>query len=135
MERSGFAAAGERWPRGEARTGRIDFEVAVGRVRVRTREAVSVLDLTAGVERFLRSARLEAGWVNVQPRHRTTGICLNEDEPLLLTNLLALLRPSETLNVSRGRLGLGRSQRVLLLDLDGPRDREVSLLAMGEKRR
>jgi len=48
---------------------------------------------------------------------------------------LAILRPSETLNVSRGRLGLGRSQRVLLLDLDGPRDREVSLLAMGERRR
>ena len=73
--------------------------------------------------------------MNVQTRHTTTGICVNENEPLLLTNLLALLRTSETLNVARGRLQLGRCQRVLLLELDGPREREVSLLAMGEKRR
>jgi secondary thiamine-phosphate synthase enzyme len=111
--------------------------------------------------------------VNVQTRHTTTGICVNENEPLLLTDLLALLerlaprgtayahdelhrrsgvrpderpnghahakalflRTAETLNVADGRLQLGRWQRVLLLELDGPREREVSLLAMGERRR
>ena len=46
-----------------------------------------------------------------------------------------LLRTAETLNVADGRLQLGRWQRVLLLDCDGPRDREVSLLAMGERER
>jgi secondary thiamine-phosphate synthase enzyme len=173
MEGSGFVTARERWPRTEARSGRIDFEVAVGRVRVRTTEAVGVVDLTARVESFLRTARLEAGWVNVQTLHTTTGICVNENEPLLLADFLALLerlaprgtayahdqlhlrvgvrpderpnghahakalllRTAETLNVADGGLQLGRWQRVLLVELDGPREREVSLLAMGERRR
>ena len=42
-----------------------------------------------------------------------------------------LLRTAETLNVAAGRLQLGRWQRVLLLELDGPREREVSLLGDG----
>jgi len=173
MEGSGFVATRERWPGVEARGGPIAFEVAVGRVRIETTDATGVVDLTARVESFLRSARLEAGWVNVQTRHTTTGICVNENEPLLLTDLLALLerlaprgtayahdelhlragvgpderpnghahakalllRTAETLNVAHGSLHLGRWQRVLLVELDGPREREVSLLAMGERRR
>jgi secondary thiamine-phosphate synthase enzyme len=173
MEGSALVATCARWPGAEARGGPIDFAVAVGRVRIRTTETVGVLDLTARAESFLRSARLEAGWVNVQTRHTTTGICVNENEPLLRDDLLALLerlaprgtayahddlhrrpgvgpderpnghahakalllRTSETLNVAGGRLQLGRWQRVLLLELDGPREREVSLLAMGERQR
>jgi secondary thiamine-phosphate synthase enzyme len=173
MEGSGFVAARERWPGREAGAGEIDFGVAVGRVRIRTTEAAGVVDLTERVEGFLRSARLETGWVNVQTQHTTTGICVNENEPLLLTDLLALLerlaprgagyghdelhlrvgvgpderpnghahakalllRTAETLNVAGGRLQLGRWQHVLLVELDGPREREVSLLAMGERRR
>jgi thiamine phosphate synthase YjbQ (UPF0047 family) len=109
--------------------------VSVGRVHLRTAGGVGVHDLTDRVEGFLRSAGLEAGWVNVQTRHTTTGICVNENEPLRLSAKALLLRTSETLNVAAGRLQLGRWQRVLLVDLDGPREREVSLLAMGERRR
>jgi len=168
--------AGERWPAREARpddSTEIDVGVAVGRVHVHTTQPVGVVDLTARVEAFLDAARLEAGWVNVQTRHTTTGICVNENEPLLVSDLLALLerlaprgasyahdqlhlrpgvppdeprnghahaqalllRTAETLNVAHGRLQLGRWQRVLLVELDGPREREVSLLAMGERKR
>ena len=176
MGTSGVVGAGERWPGREARgdgCAEIDMGVAVGRVRVHTGEPVGVVDLTARVEGFLEAVRLEAGWVNVQTRHTTTGICVNENEPLLVGDLLALLerlapgdaryahdalhlrpgvdpteprnghahakalllRTAETLNVTQGRLQLGRWQRVLLVELDGPREREVSLLAMGERRR
>ena len=173
MEGSGLVGSGERWPGPEVRGGEIDFGVAVGRARIRTTDPVAVTDLTARVEAFLSSAGLEAGWVNVQSRHTTAGICVNENEPLLVADLLALLerlaprragyahdelhrrpgvgadeprnghahakalllRTAETLNVAGGRLQLGRWQRVLLLELDGPREREVSLLAMGERRR
>ncbi len=170
----GSLGACQRWPGLEAAGTTIDFGVAVGRVRVRSDAAVSVLDLTARVERFVARAGLRAGWVNVQTRHTTTGVCVNENEPLLLGDLLALLerlaprgavayahdelhrrpdvpaderpnghahakavllRTAETLNVAGGRLQLGRWQRVLLLDLDGPREREVSLLGMGERQR
>lgn len=47
----------------------------------------------------------------------------------------ALLLPTAaTLNVIDGRLVLGRWQRVFLLDLDGPRDREISMVATGTAR-
>jgi secondary thiamine-phosphate synthase enzyme len=45
----------------------------------------------------------------------------------------ALLLPSSVcLNVVRGRLLLGRWQRVFLVELDGPRNRELSVLVFGE---
>ena len=44
----------------------------------------------------------------------------------------ALLMPtSASLNLFGGRLQLGRWQRVFLVDLDGPRSREVSVLGLG----
>jgi thiamine phosphate synthase YjbQ (UPF0047 family) len=121
METSGAFGVSERWPASEAsgeHATEIDMGVAVGRVRIRTADPIGVTDLTARVESFLEAVRLEAGWVNVRTRRTTTGTCVNE-----------------TFNVARGRLQLGRGQRVLLVELDGPREREVSLLAMGERRR
>lgn len=47
----------------------------------------------------------------------------------------ALLLPTSAgLTVIDGRLQLGRWQRVFLLELDGPQEREVSVLAVGECR-
>ena len=45
----------------------------------------------------------------------------------------ALLLPASTcLNVTGGRLLLGRWQRVFFVELDGPREREVSVVLLGE---
>ena len=45
----------------------------------------------------------------------------------------ALLLPSSAcLNVMGGRLLLGRWQRVFLVELDGPREREMSVIIFGE---
>jgi secondary thiamine-phosphate synthase enzyme len=45
----------------------------------------------------------------------------------------ALLLPSSAcLNVADGRLLLGRWQRVFFVELDGPRDREISVVLFGE---
>ena len=43
-----------------------------------------------------------------------------------------LLPPSACLNVIDGCLQLGRWQRVFLVELDGPREREISVLIVGE---
>jgi secondary thiamine-phosphate synthase enzyme len=161
------------WPATAARGPGIEFGVTVGRLATRTRETAEVLDLTERVAAFVEKAALEAGWVNVQSRHTTAGIVVNENEPGLLQDALALLerlaprgigyahdalhlrpgvplderpnghshakalllRTAETVNVASGRLQLGTWQRVLLVELDGPRDREISLLALGERRR
>ena len=46
-----------------------------------------------------------------------------------------LLGSSASLNFADGRLQLGRSQRVFLVELDGPRPRDVSILILGEAAR
>jgi secondary thiamine-phosphate synthase enzyme len=46
-----------------------------------------------------------------------------------------LLGASACLNVIDGRLLLGRWQRVFMVELDGPRARDVSVLILGEGRR
>src|SRR5207247_10709908 len=45
-----------------------------------------------------------------------------------------LLGPSVCLNVIDGRLRIGRWQRVFLVELDGPREREISIVLLGESR-
>jgi len=44
-----------------------------------------------------------------------------------------LLRASETLHVVGGALRLGRFQRLFLAELDGPREREISLVGLGAR--
>ena len=46
-----------------------------------------------------------------------------------------LLGATACFNIADGRLVLGRWQRVFLAELDGPRQRDVSVLMMGEGRR
>jgi secondary thiamine-phosphate synthase enzyme len=173
MEGRGLSRADESWPWTTPRAPEIEFGVTVGRLEIRTREAAEVVDLTARVAGFVKAVALEAGWVNVQSRHTTAGIVVNENEPGLLQDALALLerlaprgagyahdalhlrpgappderpnghahakalllRTAETVNVASGRLQLGTWQRVLLVELDGPREREISMLALGERRR
>jgi secondary thiamine-phosphate synthase enzyme len=61
--------------------------------------------------------------VNLNPGERPNGA----------SHCKALLLPtSACLNVVNGRLLLGRWQRVFLVELDGPRARDISVLLMGE---
>ena len=116
----------------------IDFGVALGQVAVRTHEGVEVVDLTARVEAFLEAAALQAGWVNVHSRHAAAGIAVNENEPGLVPDARGgalRLRTAETVNVADGHLQLRPRQRVLLVEMDGPCEREVSMFALGERRR
>ena len=72
----------------------------------------------------------------------------HDDETLRAVNLMPgeranghahcqalLLGASVCLNVVEGRLMLGRWQRIFLVELDGPRPRDISALLMGEGRR
>lgn len=61
--------------------------------------------------------------VNVTPGERRNGHA----------HCRALLLPSSVaLNVASSRLQLGQWQRVFLVELDGPREREISVLLLGE---
>jgi secondary thiamine-phosphate synthase enzyme len=63
---------------------------------------------------------------------RTTNV-IDGERPNGHAHCRALLLPSSLgLNIVGGRLLLGRWQRVFLVELDGPREREVSVLVFGE---
>jgi secondary thiamine-phosphate synthase enzyme len=142
--------------------------------RIETHQPAAFIDVTDRVERLLAASGVRTGLINIQTLHTTTAVVVNEHEPLLLTDMAALLerlaprdavyrhdnvslrtvncvlgeRPnghshcqalllpsSVCLNVAGGRLQLGRWQRVFFVELDGPRERELSVLLVGDGER
>lgn len=61
-------------------------------IRLHTRSEVQFVDITADIAGLVRRHWLWAGLVNVQTRHTTTGIVVNEHEPLLLEDFRRTLQ-------------------------------------------
>lgn len=116
---------------------------------VSTTKKVEVIDITAEVEKTISSEKGVAAVVFVP--HATAALIVNEYEPNIKADyekffsriargewmhnviddnaeahlLGALISPSVTVPVKDGRLTLGTWQRVMLVELDGPRRRKV----------
>jgi secondary thiamine-phosphate synthase enzyme len=86
----------------------------------------SVLESVAARQREYRHDDATVRQVNLTPGERPNGHAHCQ---------ALLLGATACLNVVHGRLQLGRWQRVFLVELDGPRTREISVLMMGEGRR
>jgi secondary thiamine-phosphate synthase enzyme len=63
------------------------FGIWHARLRVPTEEPFQLVDITTSIESFVASVGLDDGVVHVHTRHTTTGILVNEHEPLLLEDL------------------------------------------------
>ena len=146
------------------------FRIEWDTLEVTTGACLEFVDITDRITARIQAFGIRQGIVNVQVRHTTAALVVNENEPLLLQDLRDALEraapralayrhddfavrtvnmgpgevpnghshckglflgASETLNVAGGRLDLGRWQRVFLVELDGARDRTVSLTAIG----
>jgi secondary thiamine-phosphate synthase enzyme len=146
------------------------LRVAGDLVYLHSEEPQQFIDITELVRERVRRARVSDGWVNIQTRHTTTAVLVNEKDPLLLADLEDLLkrwapknhpyrhndleargfqcpteeRPnghaharafilgaSETLNIMDGELQLGKWQSIFLVELDGIRNRGISIVVMG----
>jgi secondary thiamine-phosphate synthase enzyme len=119
---------------------------------IATKEPIEFVDLTDRINQYLRDANIRDGAVTVFSRHTTAAIKINEAEELLLEDFKHFLRrlcpvehtynhderpnghshlmhlllsTSETIPVSDFHLALGTWQRVFMIELDGPRTREV----------
>ncbi len=140
-------------------------------IKLKTKGQSAVEDLTDRVEKFVKESRIRNGLINIQSRHTTATVFVNERESGLLkdiaknlektssvrgkyvhddfsvrtvnlcvgecanghAHLKALHLPtSVTLNIINSKIQLGRWQRILFIELDRSRDREISLLAIGE---
>ncbi|MGH9833799.1 MAG: secondary thiamine-phosphate synthase enzyme YjbQ, partial [Blastocatellia bacterium] len=60
-------------------------------IRLHTRECLQFIDITNEVKEIVIRAGVRNGLVNVQTKHTTTAIIVNENEPLLHEDLKQLL--------------------------------------------
>jgi secondary thiamine-phosphate synthase enzyme len=86
----------------------------------------ALLTRTAPTDAVYRHDDMDVRTVNLAPGERANGHAHCQ---------ALLLGQSASLNLADGRLQLGRWQRVFLVELDGPRVREVSVLILGESLR
>ena len=120
---------------------------------VRTRQKYEMMDVTREVSDVVREAGAPEAICSVYVTHATAAIVINEnDDPNVCRDVLdaldklipegvwrhdrvdgnaaahiksAILGPGETIPVRDGRLLLGTWQAIMLVELDGPRDRRV----------
>ena len=122
-------------------------------LRIRTTTKREMIDLTARVADIVARADVTEGLCSVYTPHATAAIVINEnDDPNVCVDVLealdrlvpdgiwrhdrvdgnaashiqaTILGPGETIPVREGKLLLGTWQAVMLVELDGPRDRRV----------
>ena len=122
-------------------------------LRIRTTAKREMVDLTARVAEIVARSGVAEGLCSVYVPHATAAVVINEnDDPNICTDVLdaldrlvpagiwrhdridgnaashiqaAMLGPGETIPVQDGRLLLGTWQAVMLVELDGPRERRV----------
>ncbi len=120
-------------------------------LRVRSRKKVEAIDVTPEVERAVEESGVEEGIAIVFVPHTTAALVVNEFEPGLKRDLEkffagiaqgewahdnvdgnayahlvnSLVGSSKQFIVDDGKLVLGTWQNIILLELDGPRERRV----------
>ncbi len=60
-------------------------------IRVKTSECLQFIDLTSHIANIVARSGIRHGMVNVQTKHTTTALIVNENEPLLLNDLKRML--------------------------------------------
>jgi secondary thiamine-phosphate synthase enzyme len=127
-------------------------------IEIDTRKPVEAIDITGAVQRSLEKSGVREGICLVYTLHTTTGIIINEAEPNLIQDILdltanlvpenqgyghdkldgnahahlraILLGNSAVIPVEKGALMLGTWQRILFLEMDGPRRRRIYAKAL-----
>jgi secondary thiamine-phosphate synthase enzyme len=120
---------------------------------VRSQRKYQMLDITREVADVVRRSGADEAICSIYVTHATAAVVINEnDDPNVCEDVLAaldtlipegiwrhdrvdgnaaahiksaLLGPGETVPVSNGRLLLGTWQAIMLVELDGPRERRV----------
>jgi secondary thiamine-phosphate synthase enzyme len=120
---------------------------------IRSHRKYEMLDITGRVADIVRQSQAAEGICSVYVTHATAAIIINENyDPNVCEDVLdalgklipegvwrhdrvdnnaaahiksAILGPGETIPVREGKLVLGTWQAIMLVELDGPRDRRV----------
>jgi len=124
-------------------------------IEIDTRKPVDSIDITAHVAKALLESGVQSGICLVYTLHTTTGLTVNEADAALMIDILnfleniapeganyrhdhgegnahahlraVLLGNSVIIPVGQNRLAMGAWQRILFIELDGPRRRRISV--------
>lgn len=134
------------------------MELFTKQFEVKTGERIELKDITNQVQSIINDSKVKQGIVFVYTLHTTATIIINEAEKGLLndikkwvqvtfnrtdydhdkidTNAAAHIaatfsKNAVTIPVAEGRLALGTWQRILHLELDGPRTRGIIIQVIG----
>jgi secondary thiamine-phosphate synthase enzyme len=127
-------------------------------LRVRSKERIQVIDITGDVEAIVRRSGISEGICLVHLPHATAALVANENERGLINDMIrkiseefvregwehdriddnayahlasSFIGPSRAFPVSSGRILRGTWQSILLIELDGPRERNVVVTVVG----
>ena len=129
-------------------------------LRIKTRARVEVVDITERVNQALAESEIESGLCNLFVLHTTAALVVSENaDPDVTSDLVrqlqklvpreagykhaegnsqahilsVMLGTSLNLPVVHARLRLGRWQGVMLVELDGPRERILTLTTVAAR--
>jgi secondary thiamine-phosphate synthase enzyme len=129
-------------------------------MELKTKDRVQIVDITRNVDAAIAECGLKKGLVNIYSKHSTSAVFINENESGLLSDYLNLMEKlvptgdnyqhdqidnnadshlrsfiignNETVPFENGSMNLGTWQSVFFLDMDGPRNRKITITIMGE---
>ncbi len=129
-------------------------------LELKTTERVQIIDITPNIDAALGECGLRKGLVNVYSKHSTSALFINENESGLLEDYLNLMEKlvptgdnyqhdridnnadshlrsflvgnNETVPFENGSMSLGTWQSVFFLEMDGPRNRKITITIMGK---
>ena len=129
-------------------------------IEIKTKKKFEIINITKQVQDFVLKNKVEKGIINISTKHTTSAIIINENEPNLLQDIennLAQLFPenkkylhnihdnnaashlksillssNQTIPITNKKLAIGNWQSILFVELDGPRERIVTLLLIRE---
>lgn len=129
-------------------------------LELETTTRVEIVDITPSVNAAIAESGIKEGLVNIYSRHSTSAIFINENEPGLVEDYVDLIESmvptgnnyrhdridnntdshlrsfligiNETVPFKSGRMDLGTWQSVFFLEMDGPRNRKITITMMGE---
>lgn len=68
-------------------------------IPLKTQECLQFIDLTDLVIKLVQKSGIQSGFVNVQTKHTTTAVVVNENEPLLLEDMKKILEEIASQNM------------------------------------
>lgn len=135
------------------------MELSTKQFEVKTVERVELRDITAQVQSAINDSKVKQGIAFIYTLHTTAAIIINEAERGLLNDIkkwvqttfsrtdydhdkidnnaaahiaASFAKNSVTIPVDGGKLALGTWQRILHLELDGPRTRNIMVQVLGK---